>query len=278
MKTILIPTDFSSGADNAARFAFQLMRDEACHFILLHCYHVPATTPDISISISEVLKTEAEKKLEEEWEKLQYGLDLPPGSTVERVSEYGSAVMVIEQLTESREIDLVVMGTTGASGFKEALIGSNTSAAMNHVKCPLLAVPEQAKFESFDKVVFATDFKELNSEAGLDFFKAIAKKHQSAVTILHVQPREKLLSLESSLEGMMLHNYLEEVEHVYDFKEGDDPVGTIHQYVSEQKAGLLAVIAHDYGLFKALFHKSITKKLVHHTKVPMLVLHDYKEE
>ncbi|CAN5532599.1 hypothetical protein BH23BAC1_BH23BAC1_33470 [soil metagenome] len=65
----------------------------------------------------------------------------------------------IKALSEELDIDLVVMGTTGATGLKEVFLGSNTSHAIENLDCPVLAIPEHTKFSPINKIFYATDFQ-----------------------------------------------------------------------------------------------------------------------
>ena len=56
--------------------------------------------------------------------------------------------MNIEDLVEKMGIDLVVMGTKGATGLAAAVIGSNTADVIQAATCPVLAVPESADVEN----------------------------------------------------------------------------------------------------------------------------------
>ena len=64
---------------------------------------------------------------------------------------------VAEQIIRTalvEQADLIVMGTHGASGYRDGFIGSNTYAVMKNVLCPVLCIPPRKKFNSFKKVAF----------------------------------------------------------------------------------------------------------------------------
>lgn len=54
---------------------------------------------------------------------------------------------------KEQKIDLVVMGTKGASGVTEILIGSNTADVIEKCHCPVLAIPAESDFKTPTKVV-----------------------------------------------------------------------------------------------------------------------------
>ena len=50
--------------------------------------------------------------------------------------------------------DLIVMGTHGASGFRDGYVGSNTYGVIKQSACPVLSVPPQKRFLTFRKILF----------------------------------------------------------------------------------------------------------------------------
>ena len=67
MKTILCPTDFSKGSENAVRYAVELARKYKSKIILMHAYETPVIYTDVSVSAVQidfnVLKDDALKQL-----------------------------------------------------------------------------------------------------------------------------------------------------------------------------------------------------------------------
>ncbi|MEH6769109.1 universal stress protein [Maribacter arcticus] len=57
---------------------------------------------------------------------------------------YGFFTDYIKQEVIDKNIDLIIMGTKGASGIKAVSLGSNTGNVITKVPCAVLAVPENA--------------------------------------------------------------------------------------------------------------------------------------
>ena len=128
MKTILIPTDFSANAWNTISFAMKFLKAERCTFYFLHTY-TPAfyrmdyvlggpefsAIPDkgVDASISGLEKSLAAVKE-------QFG---NPKHIYETVSAFNVLTDEINELIEKKSIDLIIMGTQGASGAKEIFWG-----------------------------------------------------------------------------------------------------------------------------------------------------------
>lgn len=62
-----------------------------------------------------------------------------------------------KKIAKKKQVDLIVMGTHGASGLKETFLGSNTGSVLFNVPITLLCIPRGAKFNSIQKIVLRLD-------------------------------------------------------------------------------------------------------------------------
>jgi len=68
--------------------------------------------------------------------------------------EEGNVAEVIIKTSFLQHTDLIVMGSHGASGYRDGFIGNNTYNVMKYAACPVLSVPQKRKLNSFKKIVF----------------------------------------------------------------------------------------------------------------------------
>jgi K+-sensing histidine kinase KdpD len=54
--------------------------------------------------------------------------------------------------------------------------------------------------------------------------------------------------------------------------EKGDIIQSINHYVEENHGDLLVMAKHNRSFFDRLFHRSLSKKMAYHTKIPLLVL------
>ena len=99
------------------------------------------------------------------------------------------------------------------------------------------------------------------------------KTFGSKVFVVNVKGGQEAPSV-SVTAGRKLEGKLKDVAHVYSFSQSEDLVEGINGVVKEKKADMIAIIPHRYNLIERLFHKSISKKMAFHTRVPLLVLPD----
>lgn len=186
---ILVATDFSPVSDHALDFAASIARAfdsriYLTHIITLDAY--PMMAPEIAGG------TESKEKVRArvEFDKIAKSGRLS-GIQYEAVLEEGALWAAIEGLVEKFGIDLVVLGTHGASGIKKVLLGSGAEEVFRHSQVPVLtigpAVTEAKKAAEFKKILFATEFgPSVEREAA--FAVALAQEHEAKLTLLNVIP------------------------------------------------------------------------------------------
>lgn len=155
MKKILVPCDFSEQAINAFRFALDVASEGKGEVHLVNVVELPVMHDTVLmpvLSFEEALLKELREKAEKQFEKLidKYAADAKVKATV----EFGATAVMIEDYASEKEIDLIVMGTKGASGVREFLIGSNTEKVVRRVACPVIAIKKHVRLADVKNIVF----------------------------------------------------------------------------------------------------------------------------
>lgn len=270
MKTILVPTDFSKAANNAAEYAANLSKEMKATVILFHVYHVPIPVSEIPVMISNSSEYQAENLAL--LNKDATSLKRKTGAEIKCITKMGFAVDEI--LEEEKNAILIVMGMKGASKLSEELVGSTTTATLRKATVPVLVIPEKAKYKKPEKIVFACDYDPRTDVHTLDALKELMKTFNSKIYIVNVKREKEAVSVENAIAGSKLEGKLCDVQHIYYFPEKDDLVEGINEFVENKQADMVAIIPHRYSLMDRLFHKSISKKMAFHTHVPLLALPD----
>lgn len=156
MKSILVPLDFSQCSKNALKAAIQIAETTGAVIELVHIYDRPVIGfVDLNIDHSK-------------HKELQDKMDL---SMKELIADYDTNNVVLNttilndislsevfDLPKFSDIDMVVMGSQGASGLKELFIGSNTEKVVRRAKCPVLCLKESQDLFNLKNVVLASNF------------------------------------------------------------------------------------------------------------------------
>lgn len=273
MKKILVPTDRSDNAKHALKYALELFKGEEVEFTLFQTYDVPTYTADMPVAIDDFGADELKRILDQDAESLRRECSEEKFTFKTKV-EAGSLSFNVETLVDDLGFDLIVMGTKGASGLSAAIIGTNTADVIQAATCPLLAVPESAEIRMPNSILFASDNKGLNEADVIKPLIDIAKKFGSHVHLMNVLDEGKMTSVDEAVEGLKLDHFLEEIEHTFHFENSNDKAQAIENYLNTHNIDFLAVVPRKNNFFDAIFHRSVTRKLTLHTKVPMLAMHD----
>ena len=167
MRKILIPTDFSSNAFNALRFALYLFKDDSCKFFLINAFQLYYFTTD-----SLLVPGPGEPAYDEARDASEAGLDdlIDQISIIsdsryhqfQTISSYNSVLKAIEESVTNYGIELIIMGTKGTNNRETNLFGSNAVSVIENIKkCPVLIIPEQTPYlkEVQKEIVLATNYK-----------------------------------------------------------------------------------------------------------------------
>lgn len=280
MKKILLPTDFSDNAWNAIVYALDLYADEACTFFLMNSYTPPLSGASTSITSSSITKTllDASKKisrkgLEEVLEKItsNYTNELHQFKTISKFDFFLDAV---KELVEKETIDLIVMGTKGASGLKEVIMGSNTAGVMGKMDCPVLAIPEKAVFKAPQEIAFATNYDRYYDRNEMAELLHIAGKYNAAIRVLHASTMTDRLSGEQESIKNYIGELLEMLPHSFHNLTGVSLETAVRVFIQSRDITMLCMVGKHHNFFERILGKPRIKEISFHINIPFLVLHE----
>ncbi|KOS04774.1 hypothetical protein AM493_00970 [Flavobacterium akiainvivens] len=277
MKQILFPTDFSEAANTAFIYALKFADSFNAEVLILHVYDLPIVeTPPLPESTKEIFDIVEMNQFESFREELPALHKLAEEHNLGHIKIrntllYGDLVYNINKICEEEAIDLIVMGTKGASGLKETFLGSTTASVITNAKVPVLGIPAEAEYEPIKSVVFTTQYKDKDNDA-LKNAMDIAKKFRARLQCLYIKNDDDPEDIDDRINEWKIY-YRDEDIDFFNIA-GDHIEQTILDFVENQHAGLLVMRTHKRGFFESLFHRSLTKKMAYHSKIPLLVYHE----
>jgi nucleotide-binding universal stress UspA family protein len=145
---ILVAIDLSETSLNALDTAIALAKKHKAQLQLLNV----AEQINVSDGVGEIYLAYQAKA--DVLHALAFSLQQKHNIVPELISKTGNVTDTILTTAHAEHSDLVVMGTHGASGFREGFTGSNTYQVFKYAKCPMLAIPLVKKFTSFKNALF----------------------------------------------------------------------------------------------------------------------------
>lgn len=277
MKTIIVPTDFSATAYNAARYALGLAHQMGTtRIVLFHAYELIVPIPDVPTSLPMVDPNELKEASLEGLERMKQDLlaELPEGVTLDYRADNTLLAAHADTLSKEEHADLIVMGTTGGSQLEEILIGSNTIDVVKHTTCPVLIVPSGATYKPINKIVFACDFKKVGTGTPVYPLKRLLNVFQAELHVLNIDKEGKGLSAGTSEASLLLDTLLEGHHPKYHFVDHSNVVQGIMEFADRENADIILTIPRKHGLFEGIFKRSRTAQLAFHTHIPLLAIHE----
>jgi nucleotide-binding universal stress UspA family protein len=271
MKRILVPCDFSDPAIQAFKFAVEVAKESRGEVILLNVVELPVMHESVlmpTLSFEEAfikdMKAHAEKnfaKMKDKWAK--------EGPKVSSFIEFGGATPTIREFVKENSIDLIVMGTHGASGLKEFFVGSNTEKIVRTSGVPVIAVKGSVKVSSIKNIVFPNTFTTDQEELTLKV-KALQNFFKATLHILYVNTPstfrrdiEVKKEMKEFVKRFMLKDYTLTIYNDYSEEEG------LRNFVNETKSDMVAMATHGRRGINHLMSGSIAEDVVNHLKCPI---------
>jgi len=280
MKNILIPTDFSDNSWNAIKYALKLYKKTRCSFHILHVSNVNTfvdgdvpSVPTSTVVLEKDFKVDLKKNLKTLVKKIE-GFSQNIRHSFITHADYGFLIEAIKTNVEGNKIDLIVMGTKGASGLKEVIIGSNTGDVITRVKCPVLVVPEEAIYAKPREIAFPTDYNMAYSSKILDTLLNVARMHKSSIRIVHMRKREVNLTEEQEINKDILHDYFKDHNHSFDSITSNRLENALQSFTESRNIDMISMVAKNLNFFQQLLFKPTVEDISYHIKLPFLVLHE----
>jgi nucleotide-binding universal stress UspA family protein len=270
MKKILVPTDFSDHAYYALKVAAEIAKKNGGEIILLHMLELPNQAGDAIGSghdLPEIMlfKNAAINRLEDLMDD-----ECLEGLKVSEVVQFELAFEGIMKVGKKNEVDLIVMGSHGASGFKEMFIGSNAEKVVRNAEVPVLIIKKDMGEFNVDRFVFASDFSE---ETRIPFTKAVefANKFDATLHLVMINTPNNFKStstaqgiIDGFVRNFQINNY---VTHIYN--ETNVEKGILN-FANSIDADLIGMSTHGRKGLAHFFNGSISEDLVNHAQRPVV--------
>lgn len=273
MKKILVPIDFSEHSEYALEVAATLAKKTNASLVVLHMMGLSEAvlTKDESKEMFEAIyyMKLAEKRFNEFLDK-----DFLEGITVETTIQNYKEFHEINSVAHSFNANLIVMGSHGASGYKEVFVGSNTEKVVRNAEVPVLVVKSRSSSFKMEKIVFACDF---NTDYITPFKKAwnFFKDSETEFQLLYVNTPERFLASEE-MEEKAKHfmdvsgiNSSETFENIVYYCDYNLERG-IYGFSDTFDADLIVIPTHGRRGLAHFFSENVGEALVNHSDRPIM--------
>lgn len=263
---LFVPVDFSPASDHAARYAVMLARLLPAR---LHFFH--AWKPDVLAASP----GSATRELDETCKQLEaYALSLVPSPSIPftcSASMLEPAATIISE-THVQNAALIVMGSIGATGLKEKLVGSTTLAVLDHSRIPVLSVPLDCAVLPPSKLLLASDGA-LSSLDAISYAARVAGMLSAQLSFVHVGDPKQETAFDQAFTDAV-HFRTQGLRISFETWKGHDVFDGLNRLLQEEENAWLALVQKEHGLLHRLFNPGIVHRMKLHGQTPLLVLHE----
>jgi len=273
MKKIIVPVDFSEYSEYALETAAMLAQKNDAEILALHMMEmsdVVLTRTEFDMHVDTVFYLKmAEKKFDDFLDR-----DYLKGIEITPIVKHFKVFKEVDDLASEYGADLIVMGSHGASGVKEFIIGSNTEKVVRHSSIPVLVIKHNPILTDFENAVFACDFSD---DAVKPYINAcrLFKKMGTKLHLVYVNlPNESFRStMEMEAKVMKFlkkaENCLDNLENVKYFSDYTIEQGILN-YANIIGADLIALATHGRTGLAHFFEGSISEDIANHSVLPVM--------
>ncbi|TCI91768.1 universal stress protein [Tenacibaculum sp. M341] len=271
MKRILVPIDFSEQSENALKTAAVFAKKFDFEIVIVHMLEFSQAI--ISGSAQSAQETVfylklTERRLNEFLDK-SYLKDIKITPVIKHYKVFSE----LNELSREENIDLIIMGSQGASGIKELFVGSNTQKVIRHSEVPILVIKDEPKL-SFENSIFACDF----SEESISAFKRarfFANSINCKMKVVYVNTPTKSFKSSEEMRTTVKNffekagtraDYIDDVAYISDYT----VEAGILNFAKKHKADIIAMATHGRKGFAHFFDGSITEDVANHSPLPVL--------
>lgn len=275
MTSILVPTDFSAGAQAAVRFGIALAnRTEGAKLVLLAAYHLPPPPAELAWEAIENFHGRIEEDTRKQLAALEAEVNGQLKVPCEAHCVQGFAAEVILAEMAARRPMLTVMGSRGATGLERVFFGSVASEVAKQTEQPLLVVPETAAVGTFEQVLFATDFQEGDEALAAKLPSYAPDERPVHVTFIHVADgKEPTLHERAHLEAFQqrARAVADAPDMAFEFVRYPDVSEAVQDRLKDGAFDVLVLAPGHRGWLSRLFDPSVSAQMLKHLTIPVLL-------
>jgi nucleotide-binding universal stress UspA family protein len=272
VKHILVPMDFSDCAINALKTAVELAHQWKGKVFIAHALQIPESYMTIAGTYTPVDYESIQEEVNHSFDTL---IDKVPALKSIPYETHELSVDLLEgifSLVQSKQIDLIIMGTRAQHDRLERLIGTHASEVIESTHIPVLMIPGNITDLQIKKIGFATDGKSIVNTSRLSYIASFAEYFGSEVETFFIGKKGENIDFENSNNKKVIERYFQTITHTFVNVESDNILNGMINHVSDSRIDALVMIPRHHDLFYKWIHGSTTKHMAQHLTIPLLAL------
>ncbi|MEO6406767.1 MAG: universal stress protein [Ferruginibacter sp.] len=260
MTTVIVPLDFSETSFNAAHFAGGMFAQRPSTTLILYHFYTSHEDVTTAMNFLNSLKDELADK------GLNVEIEIETGDNfIDRLSAFAHV----------KRAYMIVMGLTGKTPMIQRFSGSNTLKMAEKNVCPVLIVPEHARYKGIDNILIASEMKYVEETPVLLAVKRVLADFKPSLHILNVDASHYISLTENfkeerdKMEALLLEFNPEfYFMRLFDFHE------SINLFSRDKNIDMIIISPKNHSFYEKLFKTQHTKAVIYQSQVPVLAIHE----
>ncbi len=271
MKKIIVATDFSPAALNAATYAVEMAENTDAEILLFNVFEVIANYGEIIIDLNvNDLKSVSEKDMTDFKSKLL--LNTGYMGKITSLVRLGVFKDELENICNAEKPYFVVIGCQGKNAAERIIFGGHAiSTIKGSSSWPLIAVPINAVYKSIKNIGLSYDFKEDLKMHVVEEIKLLVQDFKATIHILNAA-REDEFNTEFVHLSRKIEEHFAPLEVKYHFFGTNNIDDNVIEFADKNEIDLLIVLPKHRSFLDRLLHKSLSKQMVLHSHIPVMAL------
>ncbi|MCB0525466.1 MAG: universal stress protein [Saprospiraceae bacterium] len=289
MRSICVPVDLSPEAANALKFAWNVANQLKSNLEVIYAMDsiFEGSEPSASGFLSgyqTTMKKELDNFITESLDSIGVAYSPAkgmgnPGTPANPNSKpfissrviYGAPDVALTEY--SKEVDMMVMGTTGRGNIGKKFFGSVSIEVSKTAHSPTIFVPKEAEFRGFQQMLYASDFDSLNP-LSVQQATTFAKRFDGQIHFVHVGAGgEKGLDEQRKVFEAEYGEANPDRPFIFSKMVSEDIAGALYEYSFYHRIDLLVFVTHHRNFWDTILHKSITNIALLSSDIPVLIIH-----
>ena len=276
MISILLPTDFSKNSMNAINYALEFFKYQKTQFYFMHAYrnefydHDDLVSREIFDDVLNKVKNESHNNLENLLKNVKE-IAPNPRFTYHIISAYSTLVEEANLITDSKNIDLIVMGTKGKSNERHIIFGSQTFQVLKYVQCPILAIPSNYTNTQPKHILFPTNYLMPYKRRELKLLSDLAKSYRSKIDVLYISKSSKL-SIRQEDNQSFIKDTLRDNEVSFCHRDNKKIADTIKTYIKEKNIDIITMVNTQHSFLEDMLFPTTIDKVSIGLEIPLLAM------
>lgn len=273
MAKILIPINSVLKSEKVIKYIQNISAPDHTEIELFYCSRIEYPVGIDIATYAQVIEVTNEHNLEEidylkkikhQLEELEYKVKI---STRE-------GFFVKEFIARANEMgpDFILMFTGGSHNILEEIFGTNTYSIIKELNAPIFVVPTDYDPKKLETAVVGLSLENEDYRVIKHYFD-FAEKNKIKSRFVKIDNSFQLNIFDDEMVLKQLHDlYPDKIDYIA-HRLSEFPSEGLEAYAKEEKADLIVVFTTHRNFIDKIFHKSVTRDLALHSKVPILVYH-----